>query len=340
LISARDSDFHPSDPSNWRWTETTPLIFHVAEAGILGNLYVATRPNIGVALSAVAVAQGFCPQAYQMDFSDAQMHLPCPKVFTKYTLENGLSVEVTKAPRDYRFTYEYKLGGGCSFDLRFRSLHEPFDAVDPNQNPALNDPKLHTFDERLGDQWGNPNTDPRYPAGHYEMMGHITGELELRGRRYKVDCYDVMDHSWGRRTETSKRAVSFLSAVFGDDYGIHLAVPMDVRGGEKAYEGFRLGYVMENGELFGVTSATVEASSSDMLPMSSHVIATDIRGKKHELFGAAIAGHPWYNFNPSHVCFQSLMRWHSGNRIGYSEMGDIFGLEFLAERLARHGRKR
>jgi hypothetical protein len=339
LISPSDSSYHPSDPSNWRWTETTPLIFHVAEAGILGNLYVAARPNIGVALSAVAVAQGFCTQAYEIDFSDAQMHLPCPEDFTKYTLENGLSVEVVRPPRDYRFTYEYKLGG-CSFDLNFRALHEPFDAVDPKQNPALNDPKVHTFDERLGDQWGNPNTDARYPAGHYEMMGHVTGELELRGKRYKVDSYDVMDHSWGRRTETSKRAVSFLSAVFGDDYGIHLAVPMDVRAGQKVYEGFRLGYVMENGELFGITGATVESSSSDMLPMSSHVVATDIRGKKHELFGAAIAGHPWYNFNPSHVCFQSLMRWHTGNRIGYSEMGDIFGLEFLAERLSRHGRKR
>jgi hypothetical protein len=118
MITARDSDFHPSDPANWRWTETTPLIFSVPEARILGNLYVAARPNIGVALSAVAVAQGICRQPYDMDFSDAQMHLPCPKSFTKYELENGLSIEVTKPPGEYHFAYEYKLGG-CRFDLRF-----------------------------------------------------------------------------------------------------------------------------------------------------------------------------------------------------------------------------
>ena len=36
--------------------------------------------------------------------------------------------------------------------------------------------------------------------------------------------------------------------------------------------------------------------------------------------------------NPSYVAFWSLMRWCSGDRIGHSEMADIFGMEFLAER--------
>jgi hypothetical protein len=75
-----------------------------------------------------------------------------------------------------------------------------------------------------------------------------------------------------------------------------------------------------------------------MLPMNAHIRATDVRGHVHELYGAAIAGHPWYSFNPSHVCFQSLMRWHHGDRVGHGEMGDIFGLEFLAERKSRSGR--
>jgi hypothetical protein len=34
------------------------------------------------------------------------------------------------------------------------------------------------------------------------------------------------------------------------------------------------------------------------------------------------------------------MRWHHGSRVGYGEKGDIFGLEFLAERKSRLGRKR
>ncbi|MGE0233583.1 MAG: hypothetical protein AB7O39_00370 [Flavobacteriaceae bacterium] len=341
MITAKDSEFHPSDPKEWRWTETTPLIFSVPEAGILGNLYVAARPNLGVALSAVAVAQGFCRQAYEMDFSDSQVHLPCPDDFLGYTLENGLSVELVKPPKEYRFRYEYKGDpSACAFDLKFRSIHEPFDCLDPAQNPMMEKPGGHSYDSRLGDQWGNKSADEKYPNGHYEMIGHVTGELLLRGKTYKVDCYDCMDHSWSRRTEVSKRSVCFLTAAFGEDYGIHLAVPMDVGRDETTYDGFRFGFVVEDGQTYGVVDAKVDGATTDMLPMSAHVTCTDTRGKTHEFYGAAVGGHPWYNFNPSHVCFQSLMRWQQGNRIGYSEMGNIFGLEFLAERKSRHGRER
>src|SRR5215208_8180928 len=155
MISPNDSEFHPRDPSNWRWTETTPLIFSVPEAGILANVYVAARPTLGVALSSIAVGQGFCRQPYEMDFTDSQMHLPCPESFTKYTLANGLGVEVTKPPTEYRFSYEYQLGDSCSFDLEFRALHEPFDATDPAHNPMLERKAGHAVDERLGDEWGN-----------------------------------------------------------------------------------------------------------------------------------------------------------------------------------------
>lgn len=339
LITAKDSEFHTRDPQDWRWTETTPLIFSVPEAKILGNLYVAARPNLGVALSAIAVAKGFCRQPYEIDFSDAQMHLPCPESFTKYTLPNGLKVDVVEPPTKYHFSYDYQLGDSCSFELDFTALHEPFDATDSTQNPALSAQAGKPKDERLGDEWGNHAAAGASASGHYEMMGHITGELVLRGKTYAVDCYDVMDHSFGTRTETSKRAVSFISAVFGPDYGIHLAIPMDIHDRETTYDGFRLGYVLDDGELHGVVDAKVVASSgTDMLPISSHIVATDTRGKSHEIHGGAIAGHPWYNFNPSHVCFQSLMRWQSGSRVTYGEKGDIFGLEFLGERMSRHGR--
>ena len=195
-------------------------------------------PNLGVALSSVGIVQGFRFNPCEGDFTDAQMHLPCPDSFTDYELASGLRVHVTKPPRESHFQYEYKLGGGCSFDLTFRGLHEPFDGNDPKQNPLLKTDKGHAFDERPGTQWGNPSTDPNDPSGHFELMGHITGHLELRGRRYEIDCYDCVDHSWSRRTETSKRAVSWISAVFGEDYGIHMAVLLDIRCGKPCRRGW------------------------------------------------------------------------------------------------------
>lgn len=335
MITARDSDFHSVPRSNWRWTETTPLSFSVPQAGILGNLYIAARPNLGVALSSVGVVQGFRFEPHDVDFSDAQMHLPCPANFTDYELASGLRVHVTRPPREAHFQYEYKLGGGCAFDLTFRGLHEPFDADDPSHNPLLRTDAGKRFDERLGTQWGNPSADPANPSGHFELMGHITGHLVLRGVRYAVDCYDCVDHSWSSRTETSKRAVGWMSAMLGADYGLHMAMLLDLRDGRTVYESLRNGYVMEDGEVHGLVEATVEATHAHHCPMTCRIVAIDVRGHRHEVHGNAVAVHPWYNYNPSHVAFQSLMQWRCGDRIGHSEMADIYGLEYLAERKSR-----
>jgi len=329
MITAADVEFHPRDPSDPTWTETTFLPFGVPEEGIFGNAYVLARPNLGVAISSVIVGKGICKQPYEIDFSDPQMHLPCPKSFAKYTLANGLSVEATKAPRDYRLTYENKLGA-CSFDLTFRGLHHPFDPHDPKENPLLGT-EAQAHDARLGDAWGN---------GHFEVKGHITGELELRGRRYKVDCYDGMDHSWGPRKELGTRAVSWISINFGEELAMHLAVPMNIKGGEVTYDKLRFGFVAIKGEVFGLIDAAVEAIRVDMLAISAHVTATDVAGRKYEFFGTTVSSHPWYSFNPSHVCYQSLMCYRDGDRVGYGEFGDIFGLDYLADRLSRTGRHR
>lgn len=197
------------------------------------------------------------------------------------------------------------LGDGRDVFFRWHVAGEPAGLISAvsdlplpvEQNPLHKTDKGHAFDERLGTQWGNSSTDPNDPSRHFELMGHITGHLELRGRRYEIDCYDCVDHSWSRRTETSKRAVSWISAVFGEDYGIHMAVLLDVRDGKTVYEGLRNGYVMEDGAVHGLVSATVEGHGVKFNPMNVHIVATDVRGKQHEEFGAAIAVHPWYNYN-------------------------------------------
>lgn len=331
MITAKDSQFHPVRRENWRWAETTPLSFSVPEAGILGNLYVAARPNLGAALSSVGIVQGFRFQPYEVDFSDAQMHLPCPADFTDYELASGLRVKVTKAPREVHFRYAYPLDAeACSLDLHFRGLHEPFDAADPAQNPLLETEAGHRFDERLGTQWGNPASNED-PSGHFELIGRTTGQLVLRGRRYAVDCFDCVDHSWSTRTETSKRAVSWISAVFGEDYGLHMAMLLDTRRGRTTYESLRNGFAMVDGQALGLVSATVEARHSHHCPMVCRIVATDVSGRTHEVHGTAVAVHPWYNYNPSHCAFQALMKWQTpAGRVGHSEMADIYGLEYLA----------
>ena len=54
MITAEDYRFHERDPSDETWTETIFQIFNVPEAAISGNLYVLSRPNLGVTHCSVA----------------------------------------------------------------------------------------------------------------------------------------------------------------------------------------------------------------------------------------------------------------------------------------------
>jgi hypothetical protein len=76
-----------------------------------------------------------------------------------------------------------------------------------------------------------------------------------------------------------------------------------------------------------------------MLGVSNHITVRDVRGREYELFGAAVAASPWYQFNPCCAAFHSLYRYEHEGRVGYGEGAEIFGLSFLGERLSRHGRR-
>ncbi|MGE0230296.1 MAG: hypothetical protein AB7O39_14545 [Flavobacteriaceae bacterium] len=325
MITAQDTDFHPRDPADLSWTETTFIPFCVPEEGIFGNAYVLARPNLGICTSSIIVSKGICNHTYQIDFTDAQVHLPCPEKFSDYSLPNGLTVKSSNAPRDYHFTYEHKMGS-CSFDLNFKAIHHPFDPHDPNENPLLEKTKAAPKDSRVGHEWSN---------GHFECKGHITGELMLRGQKFKVDCYDGMDHSWGPRVEYGARSVSWISVNFGEELAVHLAVPMKIVKGEVLYDKPQFGFVVQNGETFGVVDATVVATRVDMMATGNHITVTDIRGKSFEFYGATIGGHPWHSFNPCHVCYQVAMRYTWNGKVGSGEFGDIFGLEYLADHKSR-----
>jgi len=325
VIVDADADFHPRDPSDPTWTETTFLPFFVPEPGIFGNLYVLARPNVGVVLSSILVSEGLCLQPYEIDFTDSQMHLPCPPSFRSYTLANGLSVEATDGPRAYRFGYRSRLGS-CSFDLEFRASHPPFDPHDPKENPLLGAPA----DPRMGAHWNN---------GHFEVKGHVTGSLVLRGREYRVDCWEGMDHSWGPRPELGTRSAAWISANFGPALAFHIAAPLDIVDGEVRYDGLRFGFVAEEGQVHGLVSARIRAVRAQMVPTAIVIETTDVRGRTWQIEGHAVAGHPWYSFNPSHVSYQSYMRYRCGDLGGYGEAAEIFGLDYLGARVSRAGRR-
>ncbi|MCB1476314.1 MAG: hypothetical protein H6883_05700 [Rhodobiaceae bacterium] len=327
MIVESDTEFHPRDPNDRIWTETTYVAFHVPEANLLGTIYVLARPNAGVAMSSVVVARGMRRRQYEIDFCDPQIHLPCPASYSKFDLENGLSLEA-RSLTDWHFQYEHKLGN-CSLDLELKALHHPFDPSDPDQTPLAKKADKGKLDPRVGDAWSN---------GHFDIKAHITGELTLNGKRYAVDCFDGMDRSWGPRNETPDRATSYISVNMGEDLGMWLTMLLKFgEDGEVIYDRILSGFIVEHGRITPVVDARVEATTVEMLATGDHIVVTDANGRTLEFFGTAICTRPLGSFNPSIAAFISLMRYHWGDKVGYGGHGKLYGLSYLAKNLPHRG---
>lgn len=330
MITDKDLEFHNADSPAFDHAETLFLIFSVPEARISGNAYVLCRPNAGICLSSVYVHQGIHANAWTADYSDAPMHVRCPDTMADFTLSNGLSASGSNGARDYRFRYE-GTDGHCWFDLDFKGLMDPFDPLDASQNPMLEvfagDPEASTG---AGDSW---------TKGHYDLVGRITGELELYGQRFQVSCVDGLDRSWGPRAEWNSAPVSWMHLTFGDDLAFHLVVTLDVVNGQQVYTTFRFGYAVVDGETCAVTAAEVDAESVGMLGIHRIVRITDAKGRRWKMMGAAVAAAPWHTAYTSFISFQSLYRWTMGDRVGFSNVTDVIGVTTLSNRLSRLARR-
>lgn len=318
MITAADFDFHPRDPDDPHWTETLFVIFSVPEEGISGNLYVLARPNRGICHSSIEIHRGMCFHPWQIHHNDAQMHLSCPESFSRFDLENGLSFTALNE-RDSDFRYR-SLDGSCELDLQYRAVCDPFDPHDPAQVPALASAKVDGYDG-----WNN---------GHMESKGRITGSLLMRGRRYQVRCVDGMDKSWGPRRDWGNKAASWIQVDLNGDMGAFLVLGLSIEEKELRYGPFKYGFLAIDGERRPLVSAEMIAKRSDMLVTRADVRFEDDRGNVYTATGTTIAAAPWYNFNPSSVAYQTLMRWDSEHGVGYSHIADFAGLGFLSEGMA------
>ncbi|MCK9285852.1 MAG: hypothetical protein M0P39_16410 [Rhodocyclaceae bacterium] len=327
MIRAKDLDYHNKQTTDPTYAETFFLIFSVPEESISGNAYVLVRPNVGAILSSIYVHKGICQNAWQADYADAPMHLKAPEKLSSFTLANGFGLSGSNEARDYRFQYQGR-EGLCTFDLNFKGIMEPFDALDPDQNPMLD--KFASTEEAMGagDGWAQ---------GHYDTIGHITGELSLYGKKYTVDCVDGLDRSWGPRMEWNASPVSWMHMTFGPDLAFHLVMTLDVRKEKTSYTTFRFGYAAVNGEVTGIVAAEVIGENAGMLGVSRIVRIRDAKGREWEMHGAAIAAAPWHSAYGSFISFQTLYRWTMGDRKGHSSVTDVVGLTTLGKRLSRLG---
>jgi len=318
MITAADYKFHERDSTDDTWTETVFQIFSVPELGISGNIYVLTRPNLGVCHCSIEIHQGLCMHPWQLHHNDSQMHMRCPEDFSDFTLPNGLTFKA-HSEREQEWSYQSR-DGLCSLELKSSAVCDPTDARDPNQVPQASNSEVKGY---AG--WNN---------GHLEGKSRVVGTLKLRGKSYTIDCVEGVNKSWGPRNDWGNKGASWIHVDLGEDLTAFLVLDLDIEGRQVRYGSLKYGYVLVGGERRPLLSGEMTATRSDMLVTSAKVRFEDDQGDVYEAVGQTIAAGPWYNFNPSSVGYQCLLRWTSGDRVGHSHIADFVGQYYLSLSMA------
>lgn len=302
MISAKDLDFHTTDPDCHNWAETNYFAFFNAEHAVCGHLQALFRPNLGVVMSDVRVWRGLVERSEDTWYIANHFHMPIPEPrnLREYTLLNGLSVKAL-SPRDYRVDYLGIEDSSIHFDVR--GIMEPYDIADPDMDPITRKAK--------GESW----TFSSAYNGHFDMSARVTGTVTVRGETIPVDCVQVMDHSWGPRTEVDLAAMMWLGADFGDNFAIHAFFPADPAN-SAVLTPLAHGYVTEGGKVRGLVSGRLHITRLAYQPMAIVFDAVDETGRSYQLHGATIAGGPWPVY-PSVDVGLALVRWTMDGKVGH-----------------------
>ena len=298
MIKPADASFHFRPDSHWQWVETIALPFAVPEANINATVYVVARPMLGVCAVDITIMDRIADLWEEQLYIDNMQHLPCPKDLTDFTLANGLSIKAVDPTRHYRVDYEGF--DDTSFHLDYHALHDPYDVNDPAMDP--------TAAARTGPAW-----DTSW-SGHYDVTYRITGELIVRGKRYAVDCVDTGDRSWGARTERDNSSVIWWHASFGESLTCHLFTAHDLAN-RNAMGPHVSGYLLEDGELYGLVSSEGTQEYRGAMPMGGVVDVVDTRGKSFRFTYSTVNGCFWAPY-PSNTYLQASMRVVHDGRIG------------------------
>jgi hypothetical protein len=160
--------------------------------------------------------------------------------------------------------------------------------------------------------------------------------MVVRGREYVVDSIERMDRSWGPRDPMKAgKPNHIVSATFGEDLAFHMICPWNPE--VASPDAFQLshGYVMENGEVYGLTDELEMTSTHlGMVCTGIDMTVTDVRGKKFRLQATPNVGAPWIAA-PTAMVHNALMRWTCADRDGY---GVVMSTRHLSELNRNFGR--
>ena len=316
MITAQDVEFHTPPGANHKWCETYIFPIAVPEENILVMVYVAARPVLGVMLNDIYVFGTLTDNRADLLYIDSQVHLPAPKSFSDIDSPSGLKIKATEPPRKFRIDY-------VGFDdteihVDWHGIMEPFDVHDLKHTPHA----TGTHDEKmaksgLAKAWN----------GHFDMTGRVSGTVTVRGREYKVDSLERMDHSWGERGEHDLPPMDSISAQFDENLAFHIITHVDLEAPAGRDQKLAHGYVLENGKQYGVQELEISSVRLGVSVVAMQMKVTDVRGSVFNLQSTANVGAPWTIY--ATTCYTALMRWTLGERTGYGVVMEVLPIKAL-----------
>lgn len=291
---------NPADSvsQTWYWG------FNVPDAAINCFAYCWTHPNLDVVTTGLMIYKGFKPHPLACELFDIRAFNKLAPIVGDGSLiqvPNGMKVEVIEPLQHIRLTY-----------------------ADPARETSVNVDIRATAPPLM-----------RSNNQHFEQVMKVTGDLILRSERYKVDCYNVRDRSWGEPRPEDHAPLppyTWVTGAFGEDFAFNLGAHDDpARGPEwvgtydlPAESIFKDGWVQIGGEQRRLKRASKITRREFPLcrPLSHEIEMEDSAGDIYHISGKLIAQSQWGGW-PNMTCHLGLVQWDwNGNR-GYGESQEV-----------------
>jgi hypothetical protein len=311
-------DFHTPDDAPYTWGETNFFDIHVPDANIHAWIQCCFRAGVGAAYVDVEIVDSKAHSLYEALYVDRQNHLPMPERLDRFSLPNGLSVDATGGPRNYRVDYVGVRGTEIHVDVA--GIMEPYDITDSAIDPLA---AVDTHAAATGSGFGAAYSN------HFDMTAHVTGELIVNGTRHEVDCVATMDHSWGPRDERGMRQMTWANANFSTEFALHGIWALDDLVADGPQHEFKHGYAVVDGELRGGVDGSLVVERDGQFTTRAELTIIDAQGREYLATGEVVSHLDWLSMGNALVPMQA-MRWQAaGQPEGRGAYMDVMPLETM-----------
>ncbi len=315
LITPKDDLLHPDSfkgVTDDSATETQYFGFSIPEENIHAVTYLWWHPNLKVCSGGLYVFKGFKNQMIDSEICDWRTYMSDKVIgndLHEYRFDNGYGVKILEPNKLFHLTYEDT--------ERKNSVDLKFEAVQP------------------GVMWADGN--------HFEQTMKVRGSLTIKGKTYKVDCYNVRDRSWGKPRPEKSMAMppaSWMVCTFNDNFSFNCTMfdqarnnpllPANLAASMPDDKSLVGGWVIHDGKVGGLVSADKRVVRAPGTQVSTGIDLSfvDEHDREFKLRATAIAScaqQPTHNV----LVRINLMRWECNGLVGYGDNQENFWADYL-----------